>query len=392
MEESKLNNYYLEDLKDLHRVITKNYHDETALFEEYLAVGKKIFNLESGIVSKIENDNYTVLSFSSPLEGLEEGLVFPLKDTYCQEVYTSKKAVALPHVGADKKMCLHPVYVNMKLESYISAPIHVEGKIFGTLNFTDRKVRSDGFDSHQFDAIEIMAQTIGRFLESQTNKLKIKQLLGIVAHDLKNPMRNIITLSEIVLDEEKMTEDGKKQVQMINDASINCFEMASAILDINAIEDGKIEINKSKVSAKELFNNSWLSIKHLATKKSISLESTTDDHILNVDPARMKQALSNLFTNAIKFSYSDSKVRSTTSRDDINMVICITDQGVGMSQKQIDSAFDATKTTSTLGTDGEKGTGYGLPLVKKIIDHHGGSINIESEPGKGTTFKLTLPI
>ncbi len=390
MRKLQRENDYIQELKNLHQVITKNYHDEITLFQEYLSVGKKLFNLETGIVSKIENSTYTVLSFSSPLEGLEEGLEFPLQDTYCREVFARKETVAIAHVGADKKMCLHPVYLNMKLESYISAPIYVEGSIFGTLNFTDRRIRDDGFSSNQFDTIEIMAKTIGRFLESQLNKSKVNQLLAMVSHDLKSPLGRIMSLTHLALEEE-MTEDLKEYIEMIQKSSTSCLEMVRSILDIDAIENRRVEMKKSEVSLKKLLTDSWENVKHLATAKSITFESTGEELTLNVDPDRLKQALTNLLSNAIKFSHSNGVIKSTWSYTDDEAQIHVTDHGVGMTQQQVDSVFNSTKTTSTPGTVGERGNGYGLPLAAKIIAYHEGSIRIESEVGKGSTFIISLP-
>lgn len=158
------------DLSSLHKAITKNYHNEIELFEEYLTIGNQIFNLETGIVSHIADDTYTILSFKSPLEALEIDMQLPLQDTYCREVYEANTTVSFPRIGTNKKMCTHPVYINMKLEAYLSAPIFVNGKLHGTINFTDRKHREGPFSDFEFKQIEIMAKTVGRFLEAQKFK------------------------------------------------------------------------------------------------------------------------------------------------------------------------------------------------------------------------------
>lgn len=394
----KLKEELIDDLKSLHQVITKNYHSENDLFKEYLSVGKRIFQLETGIISRIKDDNYTILSFSSPLDGLENNQTFSLEETYCREVYKAKKTVAIPHIGANAEMCNHPVYINMKLESYISSPIFVHGKIYGTINFTDRSVRLKDFTIHQFELIEIMANTISRFIEAKLTKEKLRsaneminRLVGVVAHDLKNPLGNIISLSHLI-GETTQEEETKEYIDLIKISSESSVEIVESILDMSAIESGKIKINKSENSILNLAKDSWAITKHLAYKKSISCKIEGDDFNISLDYERMKQTLCNLITNAIKFSKENSSIILSWQVNKEKILLQIKDNGVGMTPEQIKFAFDPTKTTSTIGTAGEIGTGYGLPLVAKIISYHDGTINIESNKQSGTTFKIELPI
>tara|TARA_Y100000768_G_scaffold368401_1_gene332331 strand:- start:2272 stop:3432 length:1161 start_codon:yes stop_codon:yes gene_type:complete len=385
-------------LKLLHQAITVNYHSEDELFREYLAIGKKIFKLETGIISRIENNNYTVLAFSSPLEGLEVNQVFQLQDTYCREVFESEKTVAFPHVGAVERMCEHPVYVNMKLESYLSSPIFVKGEIYGTINFTDRTIRHQNFSTQQFELIEIMAKTIARFLESKLIKKELKEandrinrLVGVVAHDLKNPLGNILSLAEMI-EEETNEDETRETVQLLKLASTSSMEMVHSILDMSAIDAGKIKMLKSPNSFLKLIQESWSTVSHMAAKKSISFEMNGDDKVFDFDYQRMKQTFCNLFTNAIKFSYEGSSIKTSWFTKDDHIHISIEDTGVGISPELIVDIFDASKTTSTPGTNGELGTGYGLPLVAKIIKFHKGFIEAESEIDKGSIFKIALPL
>ncbi len=397
---------FINDLKLLHEVVTKNYHSENDLFREYLEIGKRLFHLDTGIVSRIENDVYTILAYSSPLEGLEVGQTFPLEDTYCREVFERRKTVAFPHVGANKKMCNHPVYINMQLESYISAPIYVNGEIFGTINFTDKAIRHEGFDFHQFELIEIMANTIGRFIEAklikeELNKTneelsdandKINRLVGVVAHDLKNPLGNVLSLSEMICEETK-EEETEEYIKLIKMTSESCLEMVESILNMSAIESGKIQINKSESNLKSLVESSWALIKYLGEKKNISLELEGDENLcVYLDKERIRQTFTNLFTNAIKFSEKGKKIYISWASVDNNVIIKVKDEGVGMTSDQIETDFDPTKTTSTNGTEGEQGTGYGLPLVAKIVSYHDGSIIIDSKKDNGTTFVINLPL
>ena len=160
------------NLKHLHRINTTDYDNFAALFADCLATGCEIFGLSTGIVSQIENSSYTIRAVRSNLP-LEIGAKFELKDTYCRAVVAEKKTISYAQVGKVEVLQTHPVYQNLKLESYIGTPILVRGKIYGTLNFSDTKVRQEDFQPQERELIELMAQSIGRFIaawETETER------------------------------------------------------------------------------------------------------------------------------------------------------------------------------------------------------------------------------
>lgn len=152
-------------LRSLHKVVMMDHKNYSVKMYEYLKVGCKIFNLETGIVSHIKNDEYTVITTISPGDAITADMVFPLEGTYCREVFDKQATVAFGNIRRDEKMCKHPVYEAMKLESYLSAPIWVSGKLYGTINFTSVAIREDGFFPSELEMIELMAQNIGKILE-----------------------------------------------------------------------------------------------------------------------------------------------------------------------------------------------------------------------------------
>jgi PAS domain S-box-containing protein len=156
-----------DSLKRLHLVLTQNYDNYQALIEEYLKIGSEIFDLGVGIVSCIEGSEYTVMGTNVTDDSITKGMVFDLEGTYCFEVYKKNESVALTSIGTNSKMCKHPVYVAMKLESYISSPIFVQDKLYGTINFTSLSIREEGFHLYEIEMLELMAMNIGKMLELQ---------------------------------------------------------------------------------------------------------------------------------------------------------------------------------------------------------------------------------
>ncbi len=171
------------NLKHLHRINTTNYQDFEALFNDCLKTGCEIFGLSTGIISQViegetvegikgVQQSYIIRSVKSELEFLVAGLEFDLKDTYCAAVVQTKKTITYPHVGKIAAMSAHPVYQNLKLESYIGTPIFVHGEVYGTLNFSSTKVKNTNFEPHEQEIIELMAQSIGRFIAAHQMEME----------------------------------------------------------------------------------------------------------------------------------------------------------------------------------------------------------------------------
>ena len=161
--------HFSTDLKHLHRINTTHYQSFGTLFADCLETGCTIFGLPTGIISQIIGQSYLIRSVRSDL-GLEAEQEFVLNETYCAAVVEERRTITYPHVGQLERMHSHPVYQNLKLESYIGTPIWVNGEIYGTLNFSSTEVRRE-FEPHERELIELMAQSIGRFIAAaQTEK------------------------------------------------------------------------------------------------------------------------------------------------------------------------------------------------------------------------------
>lgn len=158
------------NLKLIHKISTAPKKDLELLIRDVLQAGLQIFSMEYGIVSEINDTNYRVCDVVAPTPAIQPNDVFVLSNTYCQAVIDQQETICYTSVGAVSEMKTHPVYVNMKLESYIGAPIYVGSKIYGTLNFSSTEVSAVEFSEYEREFIELLASVIGSFLE-----LKIEQ-------------------------------------------------------------------------------------------------------------------------------------------------------------------------------------------------------------------------
>ena len=154
------------NLKHLHRIATTRYQNFEALLTDYLKAGSEILTLSTGIISQISGQTYIIRSVQSDLD-LAPGLEFPLENTYCARVANEKRTITYTHVSAIPQMQGHPVYQNLGLETYIGAPIFVDGKVYGTLNFSSTEPRSTDFAAHELEIVELMAQSIGQLIRAR---------------------------------------------------------------------------------------------------------------------------------------------------------------------------------------------------------------------------------
>jgi signal transduction histidine kinase/GAF domain-containing protein len=164
----------------LHYLNIKEELDLDNVIEAYIKAGTELFEMEFGIESRIDGDNYIVENAVSPNGELEKGAVFELSGTYCSAVVEARKTVTYHEVGAIPEMRGHPVYVNMKLESYISTPIWLDGEIYGTLNFSSLKIRKSHFNKDEEKFVEILADLVSKRIQFNRQQLELKYAYDIM--------------------------------------------------------------------------------------------------------------------------------------------------------------------------------------------------------------------
>lgn len=220
---------------------------------------------------------------------------------------------------------------------------------------------------------------------------RMKRFIGIVSHDLRTPLGHIQSLSDLVFD----MEEGKEKdecLKMIKDSGKRALDLVSDLLDLTALEAGKVMINKRGFYFKDLNKELYQVLNPLARRKQVSLEFIDEgDSQVYADEKRIHQVLQNLISNAIKFSNAGGNVQIHIKYGDNIVLINVKDAGVGITEDKVNKLFAKDERTSTPGTNGEMGTGFGLPLSQELIRAHGSEIKVESTLGKGSRFYFELP-
>lgn len=186
------------NLKHLHRINTTHYEDFDHLFTDCLETGCQILGLETGIISQITGQTYTIRSVHSALTSLSADQSFALDKTYCAAVVQERQTVTYKQVGSDATMKGHPVYQSLHLESYLGTPIWVNGEIYGTLNFSSTQIRNRNFSCHEQEIIELMAQSLGRFLAADLAQ-KQQQTVEAALRESEARFRTVANSAPVLL-------------------------------------------------------------------------------------------------------------------------------------------------------------------------------------------------
>jgi signal transduction histidine kinase len=177
---------------------------------------------------------------------------------------------------------------------------------------------------------------------------------------------------------------------MIHSSSGFLMNLIEDLLDISQIESGKLNLKLQKTDFIDLAIKSVQFNNILASEKKITVRLVYDRKPVtcHIDNQKIEQVFNNLITNAVKFSYPKSEVIVNITNKEQSVLVEVLDHGTGIPHDKIETIFQPFNKVSSSGTAGEKSTGLGLSIVRKIIEGHGGSISVESEPEKGSRFYL----
>ena len=226
----------------------------------------------------------------------------------------------------------------------------------------------------------------------QTSNMQMKKLVGIAAHDLRNPLHNI-NLSAEFIKESPLNEDQLECLELIENSGELAYSLVNDLLDLTALETGEIQLEKENFSLAEACREVLDELDHLAKRKNITLKLNIDSSIIaHADQKRICQVINNLISNAIKFSAEGLSIDLTSTTSNTNVSLHVTDHGVGIEESVIAQLFNKLERTFSTGTNGEQGTGFGLPLAQELIKAHGKDhkISVQSKVGEGSTFSFTL--
>lgn len=237
-----------------------------------------------------------------------------------------------------------------------------------------------------------LTETLDQLIAINSHKDKMIQ---IVSHDIRSPISGVAELSSYLMN--PSTAEDKEKVmryaKLINQEANNVVKFVSDLLDLAKLESGTILVNKVKSSLTQFLKEITLRFEPQSITKQISLDINLNEEIeCYFDATKLQMAVSNILSNAFKFTPKSGKVSISLLKDNHFAKIVISDTGIGIPKEDLPKIFEKFAVKQRKGTAGEKGTGLGMSIAWQVVQLHGGTIDVQSEVGKGTTFTIYIPL
>ncbi len=229
-------------------------------------------------------------------------------------------------------------------------------------------------------------------LEHTLTNMKLKFFTDI-SHELRTPLTLITTPVENVLNTEPLSEGAKKQLTLVQKNVDRMLRLITQILDFRKIQNNKMKLQPEPIHAASFLCEIIQNFQAESERKSVDflLKDHTNDAVVWADKDKFEKIFYNLFSNALKFSNANGQIRIDISETKDFMIISVSDKGVGIASDKLKYLFNRFESFVNSASSIQQGTGIGLSLTKELVELHQGAIEVESEQGKGTRFKVSLP-
>ncbi len=225
---------------------------------------------------------------------------------------------------------------------------------------------------------------------SETERHRYQQAIHFVTHEMRTPLTAIQGSSEL-MGRYNLSEEKRKQfAEMINTESKRLARMIQTFLDVERLSDGQMELKKEPFEVREIVEACVGRVQPLAERKNIHIVTRELEGNLEGDRELMEYAIYNLLTNAVKYSPPDTEVTVACRTAATQLRLAVQDQGIGMDAKELRQIFQKFYRTKRAEASGEAGTGIGLAIVEQIVHHHGGKMEVTSQPGQGSCFTVVF--
>jgi signal transduction histidine kinase len=368
-------------------------------FDDIALLASEICGTPMGLVSLVDSDR----QWFKAKVGLELSQV-PRDMSFCTYTINSHELLEVPDAVRDQRFADNP-YINADggLRFYAGAPVVLDGTYaVGTVCVVDHeprklsKAQRRGLRSlarHASVQLELRryARHAGDIADRMRQLDRMKDsFLATVSHELRTPLSTIRGYLEMLLEGDFDGETSRRFLSVMQRNSDRLLRLIDELLLVARLTDEAMELDVTELDLADLTHQVTTGCRPLAEHKKVRLRDHTDGPVpARGDPKRLTQALNHLVVNAIKFTGEGGEI-IVTARADGEPEMIITDNGVGIPEEDLPHVFDRFYRCASADLMAVQGPGLGLAIVKSIIEAHHGSVHLDSEPGIGTTVRLTL--
>jgi signal transduction histidine kinase len=294
----------------------------------------------------------------------------------------------------EKRTDKNSIKLNYRITSKDGSVIPLSERINVSRDSAGKIIRKFGLVTDVSDYLNEIEKLSKKNDELEQLNSSKDNFISILSHDLRAPFTSILGFSEILLNETSLPEKDKAEyLKYIHDSSQNQLQLINYLLDWARLQTGRLKIETLRLHAQSIAYNCVSYLTGLTVRKNVNINvSVPDTFYIDADERLVTQVLSNLISNAVKFSKENEVVDVSANVYNNKFIeFVVKDNGTGISETNKEKLFNIGKLFTTEGTKGEKGSGLGLALAKQIIQKHGGEIWFYSTEGKGSEFHFTIP-
>jgi signal transduction histidine kinase len=261
-------------------------------------------------------------------------------------------------------------------------------------------IRQPAYQSLQAERHALPGNIIGvvALISDITRRVELDRIktetLQLVSHELRTPLASIQGLSDVLIKFPVAAEEADEMLRTIHSEAVRLGETINRYLDLTRLESGAQPLHLTSVYCPELIADCIRNLSVFAAERRVRLTSRISPSVplLQADAQLLTQAVSNLLSNAIKYSPPETEVVVAAELNHSNVMISVRDRGFGIPDEARERIFEKFYRLERDSTSSIVGTGLGLPLVKEIVERHGGRVTVESDPATGSTFTIHLPL
>jgi signal transduction histidine kinase/integral membrane sensor domain MASE1 len=321
-------------------------------------------------------------------------------------VWQAKGPAWIADVVRDPNFPRASVAVREGLHSAFGFPISLGGEVLGVIEFFSREIRRP--DETLLQLFSVVGSQIGQFIARKRSEAAVRdsevelrqaseakdQFLALLGHELRNPLAPIRNALEILRTKKTDLAVATQMHEMMERQTAHMVRLVDDLLDVSRITRGKIELRRERVDLRTAVERVVETVRPLVDDRGhdLRLSLPPEPILLEADPTRLEQILSNLLSNAAKYTPSSGKIDFSIARDGEQAVIRVRDNGIGIRPEMLGRIFELFAQADRLPERVQEGLGIGLTLVRSLAELHGGTITVTSAgPGHGSEFVVRLP-